>query len=184
MPSDMIDALPRSVRAALPRSHRAHGLVTSRPPSYELRKKKYLNGLSTMVSEGSGGPAAGYMYESIPGQGEHASGVDGGNSCSRRRAVATLVGVAVAVCCVATTAVASGRTRHGSSSYPQGRKSALGMKKLFGSSSSNTRSHLGILNLDDDDEIVLDSSWGYGRESFGLQCSEKKSRASVCAYTL
>jgi hypothetical protein len=138
-----------------------------------------------MVSERvPGGLAAGYMYESIPGQGEHASGVDGGNPCSRRRAVATLVGVAVAVCCVATTAVASGRTRHGSSSNSLGRKSALGMKKLLGSSSSNTSSHLGILNLDDDDEIVLDSSWGYGRASFGLQCSEEKSRASVCAYTL
>ena len=127
---------------------------------------------------------AGFMYESIPGQGEHASGVGGGNSGSRRRAVATLVGVAVAVCCVAATP-ASGRTRHGSSGSPSiGRKIALGLKKLLGSSSSSTSSHLGILNLDDDDEIVHDSSWGYGRASFGLQCSEGKSRASVFAYAL
>jgi len=106
------------------------------------------------------------MYES---QGEH-----GGNSGSRRRAVATLAGVAAAVCCVAATAVASGRKTNGRSSNPLGRKSALGIKKLLGSSSSNTSSHLGILNLDDDDEIVHDTSWGYGRESFGLNAQRKK----------
>ena len=85
-----------------------------------------------------------------------------------------MAGVAAAVCCVAATAVASGRKTNGRSSNPLGRKSALGIKKLLGSSSSNTSSHLGILNLDDDDEIVHDTSWGYGRESFGLNAQRKK----------